>query len=225
MYKLANRHRKNLVLPYVMQSKCCKQKGRDNMKNNIPRQGEIYKHYKGNLYQITAVAMHTETEEMMVVYQALYGDFKYYTRPLKMFMEQVDLKGKKINRFTLINFYNSSKDEINNIDNVAIYNEADSYNEESTYSNKEYMGSLSDAFDNDSEREYSLMGFLDAKNYTDKMNILKEMRSNGSLNEQILRNCAMSIDCVVDEDGIDEQYYAIMNCLKMLSKFECTRLR
>ena len=51
------------------------------------------------------------------------------------------------------------------------------------------------------------------------------MRSNGSLNEQILRNCAMSIDCVVDEDGIDEQYYAIMNCLKMLSKFECTRLR
>ncbi len=125
----------------------------------------------------------------------------------------------------MINFYNSSKDEINNIDNVAIYNEVDSYNEESTYSNKEYMGSLSDAFDNDSEREYTLMGFLDAKNYTDKMNILKEMRSNGSLNEQILRNCAMSIDCVVDEDGIDEQYYAIMNCLKMLSKFECTRLR
>lgn len=195
------------------------------MKNNIPRQGEIYKHYKGNLYQITAVAMHTETEEMMVVYQALYGEFKYYTRPLKMFMEQVNVKGKKINRFTLINFYNSSKDEVNNIDNVAIYDEDSADDEEIRYSNKDYMGSLSDAFDNEPEREYSLMGFLDAKNYTDKMNILKEMRSNGSLNEQILRNCAMSIDCVIDEDGIDEQYYAIMNCLKMLSKFECTRLR
>lgn len=194
------------------------------MKNNIPRQGEIYKHYKGNLYQITAVAMHTETEEMMVVYQALYGDFKYYTRPLKMFMEQIEDKGNKINRFTLINFYNSVQDTINNIDNVAIYDEEDN-NIDDTYSNKEYLGSLSDEFDSNLERECSLMGFLDAKTYTDKMNILKEMRCGGNLNEQILRNCAMSIDCVVDEDGLDEQYYAIMNCLKMLSKFECTRLR
>lgn len=181
--------------------------------NNIPRQGEIYKHYKGNLYQITAVAMHTETEEMMVVYQALYGEFKYYTRPLKMFTEQVNIKGKKINRFSLINFYNTSD---KNIDNVAIYDETtecaieDRLEDESSY---EY------------DEQYSLMGFLDAKTYTDKMNILKEMRSNGELNEQLLRNCAMSIDCAIDEDGLDEQYHAIMNCLRMLSKFECTRLR
>jgi len=62
----------------------------------------IYKHYKGALYKVMGAARHSETEEWLVYYQALYGDYGYWVRPLDMFSQSVEVDGEKRLRFELI---------------------------------------------------------------------------------------------------------------------------
>jgi len=64
-------------------------------------QSGIYRHYKGQQYRVVGVARHSETEEQLVVYQALYGEYGLWARPLSMFTETVDVDGEQISRFSL----------------------------------------------------------------------------------------------------------------------------
>jgi hypothetical protein len=66
----------------------------------IPR--GIYKHYKGNLYEVWDTATHSETGDKLVVYRALYGEYGVWVRPLNMFAEEIELEGKKVKRFELL---------------------------------------------------------------------------------------------------------------------------
>jgi hypothetical protein len=62
----------------------------------------LYRHYKGNNYQVIEVATHTETLELLVVYRALYGERGLWVRPLSMFVESVEVEGSLVPRFVYV---------------------------------------------------------------------------------------------------------------------------
>lgn len=59
----------------------------------------IYRHYKGNLYELIDIVNHSETLEKMVLYRALYGEKELWVRPISMWDEEVTVDGKKVKRF------------------------------------------------------------------------------------------------------------------------------
>lgn len=61
-----------------------------------------YRHFKGKEYEVLGVARHSETEEELVVYRALYGDFGLWVRPVSMWNATVERDGKTFRRFTYI---------------------------------------------------------------------------------------------------------------------------
>ncbi len=61
----------------------------------------IYKHYKGNFYELLYTARHSETLETMVVYKSLYGEGELWVRPASMWAELVEVEGKLVPRFQL----------------------------------------------------------------------------------------------------------------------------
>ena len=63
----------------------------------------IYKHYKGNMYELLYIANHSETLEKMMVYKALYGEGEIWVRPASMWEEEIEINGKTVKRFELVN--------------------------------------------------------------------------------------------------------------------------
>jgi len=76
------------------------------VRKNKPKLGK-YQHYKGNFYEVIGLAYHSETLEKLVVYRALYnspelGEKPLFVRPLKMFLEMVEVGGQKVPRFRFV---------------------------------------------------------------------------------------------------------------------------
>lgn len=206
-------------------------------KNRIPRPGDIYNHFKDKPYQIITVATHTETKEQMVVYQALYGDFKTYVRPLEMFLSEVD-HGKypeatQNYRFELKNIPAEPAKEAATA--PAITSAAPLPAAASTAAQAAVMPAESEA-DNpfkiaddkivaqaDGEVNLLLMKFLDAESYTKKLEVLTSNRKH--LNDRLINDMAVALDCAVDEGPLDQRINGLVSCLQQMRRFEDRRLR
>lgn len=178
----------------------------------IPKPQEIYKHFKGNLYQITAVAEHTETGETLVVYQALYGDFKTYARPLSMFTSRVDREkypdAKQEFRFEL-----QGPDAGRQREETDVSPEPDAARTEAA---KE-----TDA--GDAALDPLVAEFLDASEYGQRLNILAALHHR--ITDDMITTMAIATGVEVDEGDLERRYESLKNCLLTLEHYECRRLR
>lgn len=198
------------------------------MNDRIPKPGEIYKHFKNRLYQIITVAIHTESNEKMVVYQALYGDFKTYVRPLSMFISEVD-KNKypevqQKYRFELVTLENNE-----DISPKEVKIEPDKEPEDMLI-RKEISEIMKEpekdeSVDNKTEGEVNsiLLDFLDADSYGEKLIILTSNKKY--ITDQLLNDMAASMDCTVEDGDIEDRYNGLLFCLQTFARFESSGLR
>ncbi len=72
---------------------------------NAPKKGEVYRHYKGDKYRVFELALHSDDDEWMVVYEPKYenADAPLFTKPLRGWNEMVEWEGEKVERFKIVN--------------------------------------------------------------------------------------------------------------------------
>ena len=208
------------------------------------RQGQFYRHFKGGLYQIMAIATHSETKEKMVVYQALYGDYGIYVRPYEMFASEVDHEKypqvKQVYRFKQVYPEELVEEQAAETPIKPVSPEATSetlHTEEKdtveipdlTLELDESVEPLTEKADESTQPAVQeetdginpiLLEFLDADTLEEKMHIMTFYRNQ--MDEALLNSIAISLDLVVDKKGLQETYDEIMNCLSMMKHFECT---
>lgn len=185
------------------------------------RQGQFYRHFKDRLYQIVAVAEHSETGEKMVVYQALYGDYRIYVRPYEMFVSEVDHVKypdvKQKYRFELVEFSGEAEGE-------DIGTQPLKKKEKKEEKTADELAILKEPAESaEGEVNPILLEFLDAETLEEKMHIMVYYRNR--MDENLLNSIAISLDLVVEKKNIQEKYDEILNCLSMMEKFECNRYR
>lgn len=205
----------------------------------LPKVHEIYKHFKGNLYQITAIAEHTETGELLVIYQAMYGEFKTYARPLSMFISRVDrekypevtqefrfeLQGPEAERQRLaLGATPVTKTSPAPADPVV---QAEQIRDAATGKPSRQAEKPADSRQTTGEGEFQLdpgvLSFLEADGYEEKLNVLAGLHHR--VTDDMLTTMAISCDIEVDEGDIEERYSQLRGCLLTLQKYECKRLR
>lgn len=181
-----------------------------------PRPQEVYRHFKGNVYQIVTLARHSETGEKMVVYQQLYAPYEVYVRPLEMFMSKIDTRKypneKQVYRFEKITV---REEEIIWQENEPVSNTLhDSIIQVTESTKKESEGF---------ELDPGLVEFLDADSYEKKLQILSMLHPR--ITDVMIDTMAVSLDTEIKEGDIEMRYNEIKNCLITMERFECNRLR
>ncbi len=162
---------------------------------DLPKPGQVYRHFKGNIYRIITLASHSETGEMLVIYKRDDEEEKSYARPLEMFMSEVDKKKyphvREKYRFTLCS--------------------------EDVLADLGIEGGSSDSGLNP-----LLESFLDANSISEKVDRFYDLKKIAD--DEMLATVASSLDLDIS-GTTEEKAQEIMRALKAKEKYESNRLR
>lgn len=199
-----------------------------------PKSGELYRHFKNKLYQIVTVATHSETGEKLVIYQALYGDYRVYARPLPMFVSEVD--HEKYPEVT--QKYRFERVDAKEIAGEGVFTDAKELKNEDRQGctdSQKLCGELRHdrkKISGDSQKhtegegldvEPKLMAFFDAENLEEKYNILVSMRD--IVTDHMINNMAVVLDVVIPEGDVNDRYEELKTCIRTKQRYESDRLR
>lgn len=214
--------------------------------------GQIFRHFKGKLYQVVTVAAHSETDEKLVIYQQLYGQYKVYARPYDMFVSEVDHEKYpdvlQKYRFEPVNMEEqqelsgqdkpdgkdglnidelSSKNELSSKDELSHKDELPLQDDENrkasiSQSSQNMHTPVIEADDKEGVNPLLLL-FLDAETYEEKRRILLSIK--GEITDRLIDDIAVSMDVTVDKGELDERFASLLACVDTMAKFEVDRLR
>lgn len=215
-----------------------------------PRPQEIYRHFKGRLYQVLTLARHSETGEVLVVYQALYGDYAVFARPLSMFCSEVDAVkypgAMQKERFQLWKgseeahaLFAGESPVTGSRETRAKQTEEErqtrgkqpeedrqtrAMQPDGIFSQKEKPAEPAvQAAEEEVQLDPRLLRFLDANRMEEKMEILDSMQ--GDVTDEMIDIMAISLDTEIVSGEASERIAALRETIQMRLRFESSRLR
>lgn len=212
-----------------------------NIMERMPKNGELYRHFKNKLYQVLTIATHSETGEQLVIYQALYGEYGVYARPLDMFLSEVDrekypqaVQKYRFERVDLKGETNEGTDgacsdtERNVTTAAFIRAESHSTESESDQQEKEQQKVCRPEIRRGravtgTGVDPKFMAFLDTDDLDEKYDILLSMRDD--ITDRMVNNMAVVLDVVIPEGDLYDRYEQLKTCVRTKQRYENFRLR
>lgn len=186
-----------------------------------PRAQEIYRHFKGQLYQVIAIAEHTETGEQLVIYQAMYGEFRIYARPLEMFISPVD-RTKYPDADQEFRFQLQGPDAQRQC--MAVQPDSGAAGNTQSIRQDDTAPIASETPEQEQPAlDPLVLEFLDADTYEERLNVLAALHHR--ITNEMITTMALCCDIEVEGDDVEQRYEELKQCLLMKDRFEIKRLR
>ena len=189
---------------------------------------QIYRHFKGNYYQVVCIAENSESGKQEVIYRALYGDNKIYARDLEMFTSDVDKEkypdAAQVKRFEPVEYEDAVKTKEQT---ARLIEEPEKEKPEKERSEKEETAKAEPVKKEEFPHENKnsainpvLLKFLDAVGYEQQLECLTEIRED--LTEEILIPIELSLGMEEQKGSIDQRYRGIKNYISLKQRYEKT---